>query len=117
MENINIKNSFQLEFVAYLSLNLEDIYSKTIKSSDTKQRERYMSLIAMIKEAPFDLALDKYKQISKADADITNFTDEMIKTAQRRARVDMDLPMVLEDWIINLKAGTLLQQLPDMMDR
>lgn len=96
MNNINIENSFQLEFVAYLSMHLEDIYCKTIKSSDTKQRDRYMQLIAMIKEAPFDLALEKYRQVSKADADITNFTDEMIKTAQRRARVDMDLPLILE---------------------
>jgi hypothetical protein len=95
MDNINISNSFELEFIAYLSMHLEDIYSKSIKSTDTKQRDRYMQLIAMIKEAPFDLALEKYKQISKADADIANFTDEMIKTAQRRARVDMDLPLVL----------------------
>jgi hypothetical protein len=97
MDNININNSFELEFVAYLSMHLEDIYRKTIKSTDTKQRDRYMQLIAMIKEAPFDVALEKYKQISKADADITNFSDEMIKTAQRRARMDMDLPLILED--------------------
>lgn len=97
MDNININNSFELEFVAYLSMHLEDIYSKIIKSTDTKQRDRYMQLIAMIKEAPFDIALEKYKQISKADVDISNFTDEMIKTAQRRARVDMDLPLILED--------------------
>lgn len=97
MDNIIINNSFQLEFVAYLSMHLEDIHSKAIKSSDTKQRDRYMSLIAMIKEAPFDVALEKYKQISRADADITNFSDEMIKTAQRRARIDMDLPLILED--------------------
>jgi len=97
MDNLIINNSFQLEFVAYLSMHLEDIYNKTIKSTDTKQRDRYMQLIAMIKEAPFDIALEKYKQISKADADITNFTDEMIKTAQRRARMDMDLPLILEN--------------------
>ena len=96
MDNINISNSFQLEFVAYLSMHLEDIYSKAIKNTDTKQRDRYMQLIAMIKEVPFDIALEKYKQISKADADITNFTDEMIKTSQRRARMDMDLPLILD---------------------
>lgn len=96
MDNININNSFELEFVAYLSMHLEDIYSKTIKSTDTKQRDRYMQLIAMIKEAPFNVALEKYKQISKADVDFTNFSDEMIKTAQRRARMDMDLPLILE---------------------
>jgi hypothetical protein len=96
MVNTDIKNSFQLEFVAYLSMHLEDIYSKTIKSADTRQRERYMQLIAMIKEAPFELALDKYQQISKADVDITFFSEEMIKTAQRLARIDMDLPLIFE---------------------
>jgi hypothetical protein len=96
MDNIDIKNSFELEFVAYLSMHLEDIYLKITKSSDTKQRDRYMHLIAMIKDAPFELALEKYEQVSKADADISNFTDEMIKTAQRRARVDMGLPLILE---------------------
>lgn len=97
MSNIDIKNSFELEFVAYLSMHLEDIYCKAVKSADKKQRERYMQLIAMIKEAPFELALEKYQQISKADADITFFNYEMIKTAQRRARVDMDLPLILEN--------------------
>ena len=96
MDNIDIKNSFELEFVAYLSMHLEDIYLKITKSSDTKQRDRYMQLIAMIKEAPFEMALEKYRQVSKADADITSFTEEMVKTAQRRARVDMDLPLILE---------------------
>ena len=96
MDNINIKNSFELEFIAYLSMHLEDIYLKITKSSDTKQRDRYMQLIAMIKDAPFELALEKYKQVSKADADISNFNDEMIKTAQRRARMDMDLPLMFE---------------------
>jgi hypothetical protein len=96
MANIDIKNSFELEFVAYLSMHLEDIYLKITKSSDTKQRDRYMQLIAMIKEAPFEMALEKYRQVSKADADISSFTEEMVKTAQRRARVDMDLPLILE---------------------
>lgn len=63
MDHININNSFELEFIAYLSMHLEDIYSKTIKSKNTKQRDRYMQLIAMIKQAPFDMALEKYKHM------------------------------------------------------
>jgi hypothetical protein len=97
MDTLEINNSFQLEFVAYLSMHLEDINCKTTGSKDFKQRDRYMQLIAMIKEAPFELALEKYKQISKADTDITMLSDEMIKTAQRRARVDMDLPLTFNE--------------------
>lgn len=97
MDTLEINNSFQLEFVAYLSMHLEDIHCKTTGTKDYKQRDRYMQLIAMIKEAPFELAMDKYKQISKADIDISNFSDQMIKTAQRRARVDMDLPLTFKE--------------------
>ncbi len=97
MDKLNIENSFQLEFVAYLSMHLEDIYCKSIKSNNTKQRDRYMQLIVMIKEAPFEMSMEKYKQISKADTDISIFTEEMIKTAQRRARVDIELPLVFKD--------------------
>ncbi len=97
MTIVPVENSFQLEFIAYMSMHLENIYCQTMKSADTTQRDRYMQLIAMIKEAPFEAALDKYKQICKADADISNFTEGMIKAAQRRARMDMDLPLVLAD--------------------
>lgn len=97
MSQINIENSFQLEFIAYVSMHLEDIHSKRINSNDTKQRDRYMQLIAMIKEAPFHLALAQYHRVAIADTDISHFTEDMLKTAQRRARMDMDLPLVLED--------------------
>ena len=61
------------------------------------QRDRYMQLIAYVQEASFESALEKYKQISLADTEIENFTESMIKTAQRLARIDMGLPLVMED--------------------
>ena len=92
----HIENSIQLEFVAYLSMHLENMYCETTKSTDTKQRDRYTQLIAYIQEVSFELAYEKYKQISLADTDITLFTEPMIKMAQRMARIDMGLPLVFE---------------------
>ena len=94
----HIENSIQLEFIAYLSLHLENMYCETTNSRDTKQRDRYTQLIAYIQEVSFELAYEKYKQISLADSDITLFTEPMIKMAQRMARIDMGLPLVLEDY-------------------
>lgn len=93
MEQLNIENSLQLEFIAYLSMHLENIYIESTKSKDTKQRDRYMQLIAMIQESPFDIALAKYEQISRADTDMSFFSEAMLKTAQWRARADMNLPL------------------------
>ena len=103
MHAINIETSIQLEFVAYLSLHLENmrlkkIYGETTISKDTKQRDRYTQLIAYIQEVSFELAHEKYKQISLADTDMAFFTEPMIKLAQRMARIDMGLPLVLEDY-------------------
>jgi hypothetical protein len=97
MDKLNIENSLQLEFIAYFTMHLEEIHRTRIQSKDTKQRDQYMQLIALINEAPFQLALAKYEQISKADTDISSFSDEMIKTAQRRARVDMGLPLTFNE--------------------
>ena len=94
----HIKNSIQLEFIAYLSMHLENMYCEATKSTDTKQRDKYTQLIAYIQEVSFELAYEKYKQISLADTDITLFTEPMIKMAQRMARIDMELPLVLEDY-------------------
>lgn len=98
----HIENSIQLEFVAYLSLHLENmrlkkIYGETTKSADTKQRDKYTQLIAYIQEVSFELAYEKYKQISLADTEMAFFTEPMLKMAQRMARIDMGLPLVLED--------------------
>lgn len=93
-----INNSIQLEFVAYLSMHLENMYCENTKSKDTKQRYRYTQLIAYIQEVSFELAYEKYKQISLADTDMAFFTEPMLKMAQRMARMDMGLPLVLEDY-------------------
>lgn len=98
MLTTNIENSIQLEFVAYLSMHLENIYCDSTKSADTKQRDRYTQLIAYIQEVSFELAYEKYKQISLADTELVFFTEPMIKMAQRLARIDMGLPLVLEDY-------------------
>ncbi|MBC7698084.1 MAG: hypothetical protein H7Z70_06940 [Bacteroidia bacterium] len=98
MLTTNIENSIQLEFVAYLSMHLENIYCESTKSVDTKQRDRYTQLIAYIQEVSFELAYEKYKQISLADTELAFFTEPMIKMAQRLARIDMGLPLVLEDY-------------------
>ena len=97
MEKIEIENSFHLEFIAYFSMHLENLYCEMTNSKNTKQRDRYMQLIAYIQEASFESAYEKYNQISLADTDIENFNESMIKQAQRLGRIDMGLPLVIED--------------------
>ena len=94
----NIETSIQLEFVANFSMHLENMHSENINSTYTKQRDRYTQLITYIQEVSFEMAYEKYKQISVADTDIAFFTESMIKIAQRMARIDMGLPLVLEDY-------------------
>lgn len=76
---------------------LENIYCQQTKSNDTKQRDRYTQLIAFIQESTFEAAYEKYKQISLADADIEHFSESDIKMAQRLARIDMGLPLVMDN--------------------
>jgi hypothetical protein len=97
MDKINIENSFQLEFVAYFSMHLEQLYCEITNSNNTKQRDRYMQLIAYIHQASFEDAYEKYKQIAMADTEIINFSDSVLKQAQRLARMDMGLPLIIED--------------------
>jgi hypothetical protein len=97
MDKPIIENSFQLEFVAYFSMHLENIHIDKTNSKDTKQRDRYMQFIAYIQDASFEDAYTKYIHISKADTDIDSFTDSSVKEAQRLARVDMGLPLVHMD--------------------
>jgi hypothetical protein len=96
MDKFNIENSFQLEFIAYFSMHLENLHCEQTKSTNTKQRDRYMQLISYVKEASFESAYEKYKQISLADTEIESFSESMIKMAQRSARIDMDLPLVID---------------------
>ena len=91
-----IHNSFELEFVAYLTMYLENIYCQQTKNNNIKQRDRYSQLIAFIRESPFEAAYEKYKQISLADIDIENFSESDIKMAQRLARIDMGLPLIMD---------------------
>jgi hypothetical protein len=91
-----IENSFHLEYIAYFSMHLEHLYCEMNKSSNTKQQNRYMQLIAYIKEASFESAYEKYKHIALADTEIENFSESMIKMAQRLARIDMELPLIME---------------------
>lgn len=95
MNETVISNSIELEFVAYFTMHLENLYCEQTKSDNTKQRDRYTQLIAFIKESSFESAYEKYKQISLADTDIENFTESTIKMAQRLARMDMGLPLVV----------------------
>ena len=95
MNETVISNSIELEFVAYFSMHLENIYCEQTNSDNTKQRDRYTQLIAFIKESSFESAYEKYKQISLADTDIENFSESTIKMAQRLARMDMGLPLVV----------------------
>ena len=76
-------------------MHLENLYCEM--TNNTKQRDRYMQLIAYIQEASFESVYEKYKQISLADTEIESFTESMVKMAQRLARVDMGLPLVIED--------------------
>lgn len=92
-----MENSFQLEFIAYFTMHLENIHLQKSGSKDTKQRDRYMQLILYIAGASFGSALEKYQQIALADTDLENFTLADIKTAQRLARMDLGLPMMHDD--------------------
>ena len=94
---MEILNSFELEFVAYLTMHLENFYCQQTKRNDTKQRDRYTQLIAFIQESTFEAAYEKYKQISLADTDIEHFSESDIKMAQRLARIDMGLPLVIDN--------------------
>ena len=96
MDHLTITNSFELEFIAHYSMHLENLYCEKSNSTNTKQRDRYTQLIAYIKENSFESAYDKYKQIALADTGIENFTESMIKMAQRLARVDLELPLVID---------------------
>jgi len=96
MDKIEIENSFHLEFIAYFTMHLENLYCEMTNSNNTKQRDRYMQLIAYIQEASFESAYEKYKQITLADTEMENFTESMIKMAQRLARIDVGLPLVIE---------------------
>ena len=98
MQLNHIENSIQLEFIAYLSLQLENMHCETSRSKDTKQRDKYTHLIAYIQEVSFELAYEKYKQISIADTEMAFFTEPMLNMAQRMARINMGLPLVLEDY-------------------
>ena len=93
---MHIKNSFELEFIAYLSMHLENIVCEQTKNENTKQRDRYSQLIVFIQESSFEEAYEKYKQIALADTDIENFSESTIKMAQRLARMDMGLPLVID---------------------
>jgi len=94
---MEILNSFELEFIAYLTMHLENLYCQQTKRNDTKQRDRYTQLIAFIQESAFEAAYEKYKQISFADTKIENFSEADIKMAQRLARIDMGLPLVMDN--------------------
>ena len=93
MSQILIETSIQLEFVAYYSMHLEHLYVEATGSKDTRQRDRYTQLIAFIKESPFDVAYEKYKQIALADTESDFFTEPMLRQARRLASLDMDLPL------------------------
>lgn len=89
----DIENSFQLEFIACYSMHLENIHLENTGSKNTKQRDRYTQLIAMINQTPFDVAYLKYQQIALADTDISQFTESELKTARARASLDLGLPL------------------------
>jgi len=93
---MHIQNSFELEFIAYLSMHLENMMCEQTKSDNTKQRDRYSQLIVFIQESSFEQAYEKYKQIALADTAIENFSESTIKMAQRLARMDMGLPLVID---------------------
>jgi len=93
MSEPTIENSLQLEFIAYYSMFLENIQLEKTGSKDTKQRDRYTQLIAMINQTPFDVAYRKYQEIAVADTDIQLFTDSQIKRARRMASMEMGLPL------------------------
>lgn len=94
---MEINNSLELEFIAYFSMHLENLYCENTQSVDTKQRDRYSQLIAYIQESSFESAYKQYQQISLADTDINHFSEASIKMAQRLARMDMGLPLVIDN--------------------
>jgi len=93
MSDLQIENSFQLEFIAQYAMHLENLYIEKTGSKDTKQRDRYTQLIAYIKEAPFEAAYEKYKQIALADTGLEFFSESMLRKAHRLASLDLDLPL------------------------
>ena len=95
--DMEINNSFELEFIAYLSMHLENFNCEQNNIKHTIQRDRYSQLIAFIQESSFEEALQKYQQISLADTDINLFSESTIKMAQRLARIDMYLPLILDN--------------------
>ena len=95
--DMEINNSFKLEFIAYFSMHLENFNCEQNNIKHTIQRDRYSQLIAFIQESSFEEALQKYRQISLADIDISTFSESTIKMAQRLARIDMDLPLILDN--------------------
>ena len=96
MNQLTIGSSFELEFIAYYSMHLENLYCEKYNNTNTKQRDRYTQLIAYIKENSFESAYDMYKQIALADTRIENFTESMLKMAQRLARLGLGLPLVMD---------------------
>lgn len=88
-----IENSMQLEFIAYYSMFLENIQIEKTGSKDTKQRDRYTQLIAMINQTPFDMAYKKYQEIAMADTNIDSFSETQIRRARRMASLEMGLPL------------------------
>jgi len=94
MSEPTIENSLQLEFIAYYSMFLENIQLEKTGSKNTKQRDRYTQLIAMINQAPFEVAYRKYQEIALADTDIQLFTEAQINRARRMASLEMGLPLI-----------------------
>ena len=94
----DIVNSLQLEFLACMSMHLENIHCEKKSSKDTHQRDRYTQLIAYIQNSSFEDAYEKYKQISIADTPLDFFDETTLKMAQRLARIDMGLPLVFDDY-------------------
>lgn len=97
MSTINIENSLQLEFVACMTMHLENIYCEKTASKNTQQRDKYTQLLAYIQDSSFETAYEKYKQISIADTPLDFFDAATIKMAQRLARMDMGLPLVFDE--------------------
>lgn len=91
---MDIADSLQLEFIAYYSMHLEHLHMQASGSKDSRQRDRYSQLIAMIKESPFPQALQRYQQIALADTDSSELSEAMMRKARRMACQDLDLPYV-----------------------
>ena len=93
-----IHNSLQLEFLACMSMHLENIHCEKTINKDTHQRDRYTQLIGYIQTSSFEEAYEKYKQISIADTPLEFFDEITLKMAQRLARIDMGLPLIFDDY-------------------